>query len=487
MSLFSISILLVFNALVVLLLGMFSKKEVDEKLAGGITLGTFLILVVGSLFRPMCNCLPEFMAKHMEVDMLAQYFIIFFLLGGLVVSGLLVMARDYLKLFTWEKKTGELYVLILIATVGLCWMAAAKDMVTMFLSLELVTVSAYVMIAYTRKNALAIEAGVKYLILGALTTGILVFGIAWIYGALGTMQWEEMAVKAVNTENKMILRVGIGLFLVAVFFKIGVAPFHSWVPDVYQGASTPVTAFLAIVSKASGFLILARIYGLFIEGDIGMLMQKAMLFAGSISVLLGALGAIFQTNLKRMLAYSGVVQAGMMVLALAIGSGAGYTDELLFYLSAYFFASVLAFLMMVWIKTQGLIEQYEDLVGLGRKYPLIGFAMLVVMASMAGIPLTMGFAGKFYVFLGLLEGGHWWAFGSAIVAAMLGFYYYFRPLLVIYQQEEGTNKIKSTQMSILLRGVLLAGILILISGGLLMNSYGAIFKFGSAVGVCTKR
>jgi NADH-quinone oxidoreductase subunit N len=320
-----------------------------------------------------------------------------------------------------------------------------------FVPLELVTVSFYVMVAFTRRSALSLEAGVKYLILGALSTGILVYGIAWLYGSTGSLSFEGItaAVKSDKT-NVTTLLFGAALLLAGIGFKIAAAPFHVWVPDVYQGAPTPVTAFLSVGSKAAGFVVLTRVLECFLaQGSIISPQIKAgLLVAAALTIILGSLPALHQTSLKRLLGYSSISHAGFLLLAFAAGSSDRFNLDaagiVAFYLATYLPMTLLAFLIICVLRTQGVGDQISDLAGLAKRSPGMAIALTLSLASMAGLPLTAGFMGKMLVFVAAVEARHYGVVALAVIGAAAGFYYYFKPILAIYSSADNDSPAKLT-------------------------------------------
>lgn len=439
MSVFSIEVGVALLGLALLLLEAFvptiSRRTLGLIGMGGVALA-FLLLLGASTSQ---ESLPSFIASCHELDSLAMFYKGFALVTTFIVLWLVLECAGYLSKFTLEGKVSELLSLPLIVCVGMMWMASAKDLVTVFVSLELVTVSFYVLVAFARKSTFSIEAGVKYLILGALSTGILVFGIAWVYGATGSLTFEGISKAVRSTEvHPQVLLMGSAFILAGLGFKVAAAPFHMWVPDVYQGAPTPVTAFLSVGSKAAGFIVLTRfVDALLVSGSrISIEVQALLLVAGAITVLLGALPAIFQSSLKRLLAYSSISHAGYLILALACVQSARFGISggqiVAFYLATYLPMTMLAFLGLGIMRAQGLGEEIEDFRGLAKRSPLLALLMTIALASLAGLPLTAGFLGKMLVFVTLVDHAYWGALGCGIIAAAVGFYYYFKTILVMY-------------------------------------------------------
>ena len=447
MSVFTLEASLAFLGLVLLLLEAF-RPEISRCTLGYTAMaGTALALVL----LPTCGTqLPVFMQAWHQIDTLALFYKGFALVITLLVLWLTLECAPYLTRFTLDGKLGEMFSLPLIVCAGMMWMASARDLVTVFISLELVTITFYVLVAFARKSALSLEAGVKYLILGALSTGVLVYGIAWIYGAAGSMNFERIGKALANpATSKAAALFGASLILAGLGFKVAAAPFHMWVLDVYQGAPTPVTTFLSVGSKAAGFVVLTRVLeaflakGSLIAGEV----QGVLLIGGSLTVLLGSLPAIFQNSVKRLLAYSSISHAGYLLLALACGSGdrfdIGSSGIVAFYLATYLPMTVLGFLALGLMRVNGQGEDLGDFQGLAKRSPVLALVITIAFASLAGLPLTAGFIGKMFVFLSLVDQGCWGALSCAVIAAAAGFYYYFRIILSMYTTD-GAEKTSFT-------------------------------------------
>jgi NADH-quinone oxidoreductase subunit N len=445
MSVFTIEAGLAVLGLALLLLEAF-KPDISRRTLGLTAIaGTTLALVLFIFANHDAASLPGFVRPWHQLDNLALFYKGFALVITILVLWLTLECAPYLTRYTVDGKLAEMFSLPLIVCVGMMWMASARDLVTVFVALELVTVSFYVLVAFARKSAFSLEAGVKYLILGALSTGILVYGIAWIYGATGTMSFDGIATALANpATSKTAALFGAAMLLCGLGFKVAAAPFHMWVPDVYQGAPTPVTAFLSVGSKAAGFVVLTRALDAFlVQGSIiASEIQALLLVTGSLTVLLGSLPAMFQTSVKRLLAYSSISHAGYLLLALACRESARFDlpagGVVAFYLATYLPMTVLGFLGLGLMRVNGLGEDLRDFAGLAKRNPLLAFLMTVSFASLAGLPLTAGFLGKLFVFLGLADHGYWGALSCAIIAAAAGFYYYFKTILVMYTTE-GTD------------------------------------------------
>ncbi len=365
----------------------------------------------------------------------------------------LVMALEYRSVLakfipgTEEGRgTGEFYCLPVFICAGLMFMASAVDFVLIFVALELVTIGFYILVAYMRRHEQSLEAGVKYLILGALSTGFLVYGITWIFGLTGQTRLVDVKAALVTgfanggalVGNEHALLFGVMLVLIALGFKIAAAPFQLWVPDVYQGAPTPITAFLSVGSKAAGFVVLVRVLDVFLAVPaisakvIGVLVLLAVL-----TLLYGNLTAMPQDNLKRLFAYSSIAHAGYLLVACAsLGADpVGAKEAISFYLAGYLVMTLLSFLVLTTVARQSRGDDIRHFAGLGKRNPFLAFAMTVAIASLAGIPLTAGFLGKFLVFKSAVAAGQWALIAVGIIGVGAGFYYYIKVIAAMYWDE----------------------------------------------------
>ena len=378
-------------------------------------------------------------------DTLARFYKIFALVCTLLVVLMAVDYRTILARFTdhpgSEAGTGEYYALPVFACAGMMWLASARDLAGAFVALELVTITFYILVAYMRRNVGSLEAGVKYLILGALSTGFLVYGIAWIYGTTHTLNLDVIGGLLHDGRAEQIQRVpllfGIALVMVGLGFKIGAVPMQVWIPDVYQGAPTPTTAFLSVGSKAAGFILLMRFLEPFLGSELTCKpVLTLLLILACATLLFGNLAAIPQTNFKRLLAYSSIAHAGFLLLALAAWKSAaadlGSAKVVSFYLATYLLMTLGVFFILAQVRIQRDGENISDFNGLGKTNPQLALALTVLLAALAGVPLTAGFIGKFFVFYLAVEAHLWWAVGIATIAAAAGFYYYFKVIRAMW-------------------------------------------------------
>ena len=402
----------------------------------------------------------------------------------------LVMALEYRHILAKYipgaeegRGTGEFYCLPVFICAGLMFMASAVDFILIFVSLELVTIGFYALVAYMRRHTQSLEAGVKYLILGALSTGFLIYGITWIFGLSGETNLMLVKAKLVAgfsgtaitdstvgplVGNESALLFGIVLILVALGFKVAAAPFQLWVPDVYQGAPTPVTAFLSVGSKAAGFIVLVRVLDVFVAVPVVREKVTAVLvLLAAATLIYGNITALPQENLKRLFAYSSIAHAGYLLVACAslAGDNAAAKEAISFYLAGYLVMTLLSFLILIVVARHSRGDDLRHFNGLGKRSPFLAFAMTLAIASLAGIPLTVGFLGKFLVFKTAVATGHWVLIGIGIVAVAAGFYYYIRVIAAMYWREpEDATPIDlacGTRIAITVLGVLIIALGIL--------------------------
>ena len=345
--------------------------------------------------------------------------------------------KRYLPGQSPQSGLGEFFALPILTCAGMMWMASAVDFILIFVSLELVTISFYVLVGYLRRNPLSLEAGVKYLILSALSTGFTVYGITWIYGVtrqtnLGQI---EHVLPSIPVGNQSGLLFGALLVVIGLGFKIAAAPFQFWVPDVYQGAPTPITAFLSVGSKSVGFIVLLRVVQTFQSlPAVGDKLITAIILLAAATLLYGNLAALPQTNLKRLLAYSSVGHAGYLLIAVA-GIGARDSGQaVVVYLAAYLLMTLLSFLIMINVSAHADGDDISHFNGLGKRSPFLAFGLLVAMMSLAGVPLTAGFLGKFLVFKVAFETGQFFLIALGILTVGCGFYFYLKVVRAMYWQ-----------------------------------------------------
>ncbi len=426
-----------------------AKQKAWVGVSAAVGLGLILVLafvVVGPEEKPAESWARWPLWNFYQFDAAARFYKIFALLCTLLVVLLSVDYRKVLARYTdhpgSENGTGEYYALPVFACAGMMWMASARDLAGAFVALELVTITFYVMVAYMRRNVGSLEAGVKYLILGALSTGFLVYGIAWIFGTTGTMNLNVMAgmlddARTINIPLPGLL-FGIALVMIGLGFKVGAVPMHFWIPDVYQGAPTPTTAFLSVGSKAAGFILTIRILDPFLNSELtrAPVITLLAILAGA-TLLVGNLAAIPQANFKRLLGYSSIAHAGFLLLALAAwkpetATSIGSIKAISFYLATYLLMTLGVFFILAQVRMQRDGETLAHFNGLGKTNPTLALALTVLLAALAGVPLTAGFIGKFFIFSLAVEAGLWWAVIIAFVGVAAGFYYYLKVIRAMW-------------------------------------------------------
>ena len=431
---------------IMLLWEAFAAPKNKSKLAliGSAGLGVILVLLILGSYCPACKEVPSWLSRFYSTRGEAIFFKGFALISTILV---LIMSYDFrgiLNKFTSNDNSdihsGEFYILPIFACAGLMWMASAIDLVSIFVSLELVTITFYVMVAYMRRNVGSLEAGVKYLILGALSTGFFVYGIAWVYGALGTTDLTKIAeiMSPVNVENvnQYSLLFGLSLVVLAIGFKVGAVPMQLWIPDVYQGAPNPITAFLSIASKAAGFGVAIVILRPFIGSElVGSNVTLILSVMAAATLIYGNFSALTQTNFKRLLAYSSISHAGFILLVLAVGN----YQAVKFYLATYLVMNFAGFYILNLVRIQDNSDEIDAFNGLGKKNPRLSVALTITMAAMAGVPLTAGFIGKFFVIQSIAGNLHMTILAIAIIAAASGFFYYFKVIRSIYWHQPANN------------------------------------------------
>jgi NADH-quinone oxidoreductase subunit N len=364
------------------------------------------------------------------------------------VTGLtILLSLPYLK--AERIHLGEYYGFILLSLSGMMVMVSGADLLTIYLGTELMSLSLYVMTGLNRSKPRSLEAAAKYFVLGAFSSGILLYGISLLYGMAGSTKLASIAA-AIGTHgaNDPLLLIAVILVAVGFSFKLAAVPFHMWTPDVYEGAPTSVTAFMAVAAKAASFAAFMRV---FVEGLGGLKADWSLLFLliALVTLVLGNLIAIVQTNIKRMLAYSSIAHAGYALIGfVAAGRATGASGgtpglaSVMIYLALYSFMTLGAFAVIGMLRKGGIEgEEIEDFTGLAKRQPLAAFLMLLFMASLAGIPPTAGFIGKFYVFMAAVESGLAWLAAIALIFAAVSAYYYMRVVMVMYMREPDPSSI----------------------------------------------
>jgi NADH-quinone oxidoreductase subunit N len=425
-------------ALAVLLLDLWTPHKSKHRL-GYLAAGGLLIILAASCFcgyGPPYKGSPETGFNGMFVaDGLAMFFKRIFLAAGVLVVLMGVEFRDRIPV-----GIGEFFAIILIALAGMMFAASANDFVMVYVAMEMMSVSFYILVSFQRSRSNSLEAGVKYLILSALSAGLLVFGIALIFGTSGGTNFVEVAAQGARLAQNKLFCLGALLVLLGLAFKIAVVPMQMWAPDVYQGAPTPVTAFLAIGSKAAGFVLVLRV--LFVAAPaLSLQWGKLFIWAAALTILYGNLCAIPQRSLKRLLGYSSIANAGYLLLGVSALNDSG-SVAVLYYLAGYAFTLAVVFIVLCLVARES--DDISVLAGLNRRSPLLALALTLGMISLAGIPPLAGFFGKLLLFKAVLaqasaDRTYLWLALVAIAGVVISYYYYFGVIRAVYWAEAGPD------------------------------------------------
>jgi NADH-quinone oxidoreductase subunit N len=363
-----------------------------------------------------------------------------FFMGLITASSFAIALLAYGYLEKREGNREEFYILLLVATLGAMVLAAASHFASLFLGLEVLSVALYALIAYLHARQLPVDAGIKYLVLAASSAAFLLFGIALVYADLGTMEFAQIA-QLLGTgthQNLALLLPGVALIVTGIGFKLALVPFHMWTPDVYEGAPAPVTAFVATVSKGGMFALLLRYFNQSGANSFAPVLLMFSIIAIA-SMFAGNLLALLENNVKRILAYSSIAHMGYILVALVVGGAAG-AGAVVFYLVVYFVMTLGAFAVVTVLSEQQRdADQLEDYQGLFWRRPLLALTFTIMLLSLAGIPLTAGFLGKFYILLAGEAGGAWALILILVITSAIGLFYYLRIVVALYQQPAGSG------------------------------------------------
>jgi NADH-quinone oxidoreductase subunit N len=333
-----------------------------------------------------------------------------------------------------EAGFGESHGLLLGSVLGMVLISEAQNLITFFIALELLSIPLYVLCGSHRSRSASLESGLKYLIVGSLGSATLLYGMAFIYGGSGATQFSEIAAGiGTSLSDDPLILIGIGLCAVGLAFKVSIAPFHQWTPDVYEGAPTPITAFMAVATKAAAFAVFARFFIVALGPSIDQ-WQPALAALAAVTIVVGNVGALGQDSLKRLLGYSGVAQAGYMLVGLLVASAAG-TSALVFYLAAYTVMNLAAFAVIaVRERETPLGDDIGAVRGLGRDRPELAWPLTIAMLGLAGLPATVGFMGKLYLIEAAVEGDYTWLGVMIVIGTMVSLAYYLRVISAIWMQ-----------------------------------------------------
>lgn len=436
-SLLAPEITLAVAALLVLTVGLMIPKGPHKGMVPLSVVAIFAALIVtGSQFFSNVN--GSFLDGMYYADNYANFFKILFLVAALLV---ITSSTEYVQKLPAHR--GEFYGLVLFAALGMMVMSGAGDLITLYIGLETMTISFYVLVAYLTEDGKSGEAGLKYLILGAVSSAVLLYGVSFLYGLTGSTTIADIASK-LGTDMSPATILALVMVFAGFAFKISLIPFHMWAPDIYEGAPTPVTAYLAVASKAAGFAALTRVFLIALQGQVyGGSPEIILAVLIGITMIGGNLMAIPQKSFKRMMAYSSIAQAGYIATGLLAGDRAG-VKGLLFYAMIYVFANMGAFTVATMVANAQGSDEIKDYAGLARRSPLAAAVMTVSLLSMAGIPPLAGFVGKFYLFSAVINQGWVSLAYVGFVMSMVSVYYYLSVAKVMYMEEgEGLPKISA--------------------------------------------
>jgi NADH-quinone oxidoreductase subunit N len=433
------------------------RKEKKHNLAYVALLGIVITIVL-----VLTSQKGELFGGMFQADSFSAFFNLIFLLAGFLT---IASSIEFTKKIPSHK--GEYFGLILLSMVGMMFLASAGELLTLYVSLELTTIPLYVLASYRKDEIKSSEAGLKYLILGGISSALLLYGISLIYGLTGTTFLTEvkttLIVRFLSTGNIGPALVLGFIFMIAGFgFKLALVPFHMWVPDVYEGAPTPITAFLSVASKAAGIAAFLRVFfQSFLIFQVDWVLLMAVL--ASLAMIIGNIIALLQTNIKRMLAYSSIAQIGYILLGVVAATSRGVAS-VAFYTFVYLFANMGAFITAIAFSNNTGSDRIKDYAGLSRRSPALAAMMAVFMLSLVGIPPLAGFMGKYYLFFAAIEQRYIWLVVVAILTSVISLYYYLGVVRQMYFQTSteaapiATGAALKTALIISVIGVLLFGI-----------------------------
>ncbi len=425
------------GSILVILAGLFRGRLVQRVLVPGLAAMSLIVAIVFTIVNWEAGDSRPIIEGALAIDTLALFLSMIFYVAGLATVALSLRAD-----VTREAGPGEYMGLLLGSISGMVILAGAENLVTLFVGLELLSIPLYVLCAGQVRKARSLESGLKYLVVGSVGSATLLYGLALIYGATGSTDFagiaEAIGLSGVTSFSSgtvsatdPLLLTGIALSATGLAFKASVAPFHQWTPDVYEGAPTPVTAFMAVATKAAAFAIILRLFDQALI-DVQLQWAPALAVLAAVTIVIGNVGAIAQRSLKRMLAWSGVAQAGYLLAGVVVGTRLGL-QATAFYLAVYLFMNVAAFAVVV--GRERVSEHGDDLDSirdLGRTSPALAWSMTIAMFALAGIPGTAGFIGKFYLIDASVAGDYTWLGIAIVIGSMLSLVYYLRVIAVMW-------------------------------------------------------
>jgi NADH-quinone oxidoreductase subunit N len=417
---------LVVGACVVLLTGLARSRFVRAHVVPALALVTLGATAGLAIWQWDAN--TQIVSHAMAIDTLAMALTMIFVVGG-ACAVLLSWRAQAVR----EAGEGEFFALLLSSVLGMVVLVAANDLIVLFLGFELLSIPLYVLCATHMRREHSLESGLKYLIIGSVGSATLLYGLALLYGATGDTTLAVIAQRVGSLRSDTLLLTGVALIVAGLAFKASVAPFHQWTPDVYEGAPTPITGFMAVATKAAAFGVLARLFDVGLI-DVSSTWAPAMAVLAAITIVVGNVGAIAQSSLKRMLAYSSVAQAGYMLVGVVVSTKLG-VQALVFYLAAYLLMNLAAFAVItVRSRETELGDDIASLYGTGASRPLLAWPMTIAMLSLAGFPATMGFFGKIYLIDAAVDNGYGWLAVLIVVGSAISLAYYLRVIAAVWMR-----------------------------------------------------
>jgi NADH-quinone oxidoreductase subunit N len=419
---------LIGGSIVVLVAGLFPGRAVQRTLLPLLAIAALVVAIVFSVVNWDPGQSTPIIEGALAIDTLALFMSILFYVAGLAAIVLSLRSQ-----FVQEAGAGEYLSLLLASIAGMTVAAGAENLVTLFVGFELLSIPLYVLCASSVRDRDSLESGLKYLVVGSVGSATLLYGLAFLYGATGTTDYAGIAEaigKTVDATDPLLL-TGVALAAVGLAFKASVAPFHQWTPDVYQGAPTPITAVMAVATKAAAFAIVLRLF-LHALGDVEADWAPALAALAVATILIGNVGAIGQRSVKRLLAWSGVAQAGYMLAGVVVGTELGL-QATVFYLACYLVMNVAAFAVVIGRERVSVhgddLESFRDL---GRAAPLLAWPLTIAMLGLAGFPATAGFIGKFFLIDAAVDGDYAWLGIVIVIGSMISLAYYLRVIAVMW-------------------------------------------------------
>ena len=439
--------------LAILLADFFIKRKETIALLGIISIGVVTYLLAGSTGTTFGGMFIS--------DGYSMFFKLIFIFNVLLT---ILISVKYIAIE--QVNFGEYYSLILFSTLGMMIMASAGDLIVLYLGLELMALSTYILAGFLRHDIKSNEAAIKYFLLGAFASAFLLYGTSMIYGLTGTTDLKAISLYIAGNglAGNPVLSLSVILFAVAFSFKIAAVPFHMWAPDVYEGAPTSITAFMSVGPKAAGFAVLGRVF-MTAFASVHIEWAAVLIPIAILTMAVGNIVALSQTNIKRMLAYSSIAHAGYALLGIIAGAPDGMAS-VLNYLLIYAFMNMGAFAVIIMLRSEGFKgDNISDFEGLAKTHPMASALMLVFMFSLTGIPPTAGFMGKFYVFMSAVNAGYAWLVIVAVIFSAISAYFYLRVVMLMYMKEPkeeirlATSPALGLALAITVAAVILIGIL----------------------------